>query len=276
MCRRLDVVTMGAEGARLGRELTLFRRLRFLCEYYQGPYTPSYHVYRVADGLVFTRTRPDRTHDEATDEVWLNVLIMFQMLRSAGGPGWRPQRIETTVLSEPPATIASMFPNTSFGRTPAGIAIFFPTTMLSAVFDDVCSDHHTDQRHGMADDIVRIPGDFGTAALAFVRSLISVEAPTVDMLAEEAGLSRRSAQRRLQDTGTSFSELVGKARFLAARQLMQDASVPLDAVADLVGYADRAHFNRAFRRWTGMPPSAYRRALNCANAPIGAARERAA
>lgn len=70
----------------------------------------------------------------------------------------------------------------------------------------------------------------------------------------------RTLQRRLADAGTSFSAVTQEIRFARAVRRMSDPSVKLIDVAFEVGFSDPAHFTRAFRRWAGVSPRAFRRA----------------
>ncbi len=65
----------------------------------------------------------------------------------------------------------------------------------------------------------------------------------------------------LADRGKSFSQVVDELRLETALKLLADDSNRLVDVAYDLGYSDPAHLTRAFRRWTGMAPSAYRRSV---------------
>jgi AraC-like DNA-binding protein len=75
------------------------------------------------------------------------------------------------------------------------------------------------------------------------------------------GLSPRSLQRRLQLLGTSFERLVDDWRRGEAQQLMADPSTGTTEIALRLGYTDPSHFIRAFRRWEGVSPTAFRHVL---------------
>jgi len=45
-----------------------------------------------------------------------------------------------------------------------------------------------------------------------------------------------------------------------ARQLLRDTDLPVLAIAETLGYADAPAFTRAFRRWSGTTPTAWRAA----------------
>ena len=79
----------------------------------------------------------------------------------------------------------------------------------------------------------------------------------VDGLATLVGASRRTLQRHLQQRGQSVSRLLEEARRERALHLLQSPARVIDVAFEL-GYNDPSHFTRAFRRWTGAAPSAYR------------------
>lgn len=83
---------------------------------------------------------------------------------------------------------------------------------------------------------------------------------TVDRVARSLRSSRRSLQRRLSEAGTSFQQLVDGTRRASALELVEEGNLPAEEVAYLVGYADVRTFYRAFRRWTGTTPAAWRSA----------------
>ncbi|MGE0715594.1 MAG: helix-turn-helix domain-containing protein [Alphaproteobacteria bacterium] len=78
--------------------------------------------------------------------------------------------------------------------------------------------------------------------------------------ARSLGISPRSLQRRLALLGTTFEAYVDAWRSRQARVYLADPGLPIGSVARALGYSDPAHFVRAFRRWEGQAPIAFRRA----------------
>ncbi|MEU9148485.1 AraC family transcriptional regulator ligand-binding domain-containing protein [Streptomyces sp. NPDC048349] len=76
--------------------------------------------------------------------------------------------------------------------------------------------------------------------------------------ARELNLSVRSLRRALHAEGTSWRALLDAARHGRARLLLETTALPLDRIAPLVGLSGGAALVRAFTRWEGMPPGAYR------------------
>jgi AraC-like DNA-binding protein len=82
---------------------------------------------------------------------------------------------------------------------------------------------------------------------------------TLDDVASAVGVSPRTLKRKLAAHGVAYSDLVDDERREAALLLVRSPSLSLDEVAEKLGYSDVANFRRAFRRWTGVSPAAYRR-----------------
>jgi AraC-like DNA-binding protein len=78
-------------------------------------------------------------------------------------------------------------------------------------------------------------------------------------LAAAVRVSPRTLRRRLADARVSFSTLLDEARRDRALMLLRSRDVSTKDVAERVGYSNVANFMRAFRRWTGQTPAAYRR-----------------
>ena len=83
--------------------------------------------------------------------------------------------------------------------------------------------------------------------------------PAIAGIAESLATSERSLQRRLQSEGVSFRDVVDEARHKLAVVYLGDQSLSVTDVACLLGYSEAAAFTRAFKRWTGQPPSQARR-----------------
>ena len=74
-----------------------------------------------------------------------------------------------------------------------------------------------------------------------------------------AATSVRTLQRRLQESGLSYSELVNELRFETAARLLRETDATALEIALEVGYEDPSHFSRAFKRLAGISPREYRR-----------------
>ena len=70
----------------------------------------------------------------------------------------------------------------------------------------------------------------------------------------------RTMGRRLEEEGVTFEQLKDEVRLATARELLARTDIAVSDVAATLGYATPSAFVRAFRRWTGGSPSAWRKA----------------
>jgi AraC-like DNA-binding protein len=84
--------------------------------------------------------------------------------------------------------------------------------------------------------------------------------PPQDRIARRLGMSGRTLQRRLREEGTTFAGVLDAARRERAMIFVAEARLSSAEIAFLLGYAEPTAFFRAFRRWTGTTPRAYREA----------------
>ena len=85
--------------------------------------------------------------------------------------------------------------------------------------------------------------------------------PSAERIAQALHLSLRSLQRHLADEGCRFDALLSECRENLALLHLRDPHCSLAEISHLLGFADTSSFNRAFKRLTGMSPTAYRRTL---------------
>lgn len=79
-------------------------------------------------------------------------------------------------------------------------------------------------------------------------------------VASDLGVPERSLRRYLAQNNVSFRELLRTQRMRRACQLLESgAQIPLEKIAEQLGYADAASFGRAFKDWKGVSPRRYSR-----------------
>ena len=81
----------------------------------------------------------------------------------------------------------------------------------------------------------------------------------IDRVAYSVRMTTRTLQRRLSDAGLTYAHVLQSVRFEVAKQLLKDPHRKIGDIARTLGYSDNAHFTRAFQRWTGLSPRAFRR-----------------
>lgn len=195
-----------------------------------------------------------RRHNEL-----LGVGYMIDVVRTYAGAAWHPDAVLTTLQAGTPrARLEEILgSNVSLGHAVSGIV--FDTALLRCV---IPSPPQISTQPLASEPFV--PGQRDAlATVAAVTDLALHEGyPRVDWVAAKLGTTRRSLQRLLSRHETSFNRIVEQAVMRRAVMRLRDGTAAITDIALELGYADGAHFTRAFRRWTGMAPSAYRRSLD--------------
>lgn len=84
--------------------------------------------------------------------------------------------------------------------------------------------------------------------------------PSQQEAAAALNLSVRTLARRLEEEGSGYRALVDDVLCARACALFELPGSTVENVAETLGYSDAANFTRAFRRWSGDSPRAYRAA----------------
>lgn len=123
-------------------------------------------------------------------------------------------------------------------------------------YDEQLLREHFQQRIRLLESIY--PGNLQ----AQVRHIIANLLPSGECSVERAGaalnMHARVLQKRLQEEGTSFRELLQRTRMEIAQRHLQHGKLSITDLALNLGYADVAIFSRNFRRWTGTSPRQWR------------------
>lgn len=82
--------------------------------------------------------------------------------------------------------------------------------------------------------------------------------PTMDVVARHCGVSARTLRRRLLAEGVEYNVLLDRVLTGFAKRLLEGPRGSIHETAYAMGFATPAAFHRAFKRWTGMTPTAYK------------------
>lgn len=184
---------------------------------------------------------------------WIQNIFAIYIVRQFAGQDWMPTAIAFESSYSPEPATRSYWPNVPFLSDQHAAWISLPATLLSLSNQSITlTAQLRDQEDGPSGyDIVEtlklmLPAylEEGTTALANV--------------ADIAGVSPRTLQRKLAHLGLTYSDILEAARYENASRLLRDTNCRIIDVAFSSGYTDPAHFSRAFRRISGTTPRQYR------------------
>jgi len=189
------------------------------------------------------------------------IAITFNIMRELCGPDWAPTQV-LFCHSKPSDTHPfRQFFKSRLRFDAEETAVVFPARWLQQPIRG----SNPQLREILGAEIDRLETQLGddlpSQLRRVLRNLLVSGRGSLEEVAELFALHRRTLNRRLKAQGTSFQQLVEEVRFEIAHQLLGETKMPLADVAALLDYADTASFSRAFRRWSGTTPGAWREAL---------------
>jgi AraC-like DNA-binding protein len=257
--RRATILSLGLVGRLMLHSETFGEALRGLVanlSVQDRVVVPSLHV--EADTAVFSYAvyQPEaESADQITDGA---IACALNAARALLGQAWAP----TEVLL-PRTRPADAEPYRRHFRAPVRFdqevaALVFPSRclelrivgadpLLRAMLEERVKQLKSAQSSEFSDDIRRL-----------LRVRLTSNRHSADDIADLLAIHRRTLSRRLKGGGTGYRDISNEIRFEIARQLLGDTEVPLGQIAAALDYSEAGSFSRAFRRWSGETPRAWR------------------
>ena len=194
---------------------------------------------------------------EAVDAVLASIVrsARFMLDRSVAPVGMRVERPTPSSAAQQfteffgcPIDYAATDNTLVFDAATAGRPVPAGNPRLAQAGDAVLAAYLADRSQTTVTDSVRE---------TVVRLLPSGD-PTVEAVARAVHTSPRTLQRRLGEEGTNFRAVRDDARCELARAYLSAGDHSVLQLTYLLGFSEPAAFSRAFKRWTGVTPSAYR------------------
>jgi len=115
------------------------------------------------------------------------------------------------------------------------------------------------ERHA-ADVLAKIPvgGDVVSELRRALARRVAGGDTRLSTVARDLGTSTRTLQRRLAVAGASYQGVLDQSRCEAAERHLGDGSLSIAEISWLIGYSEPSAFHRAFKRWRGVSPQAFR------------------
>jgi AraC-like DNA-binding protein len=183
------------------------------------------------------------------------LAVGVQQMRELCGPRWHPRRVSLPRAAPVVADVYTRHFGCAVRFDAERAAIEFAAATMSRPVAGA-----DPQRLRALHAELRRRGDAQLVPALYraVRTLLAQGLANRQATAQQLALHRRTFNRRLQAQGTSFREILDAVRHEAARQLLRDTTLPVIGVAAALGYAEASSFNHAFRRWSGLTPTAWR------------------
>ncbi len=213
----------------------------------------------VSEGMVLLTHAAYQPQMESAEQITdASLAIIVNVLRTLCGPDWKP--IEVFV---PRSALADQKPYQRHFRAPVrfnqeSATLVFPAEDLKRKVAGADPLLHA----MLEEEIQRLRGNSGSEFSDDIRRLLRTRMTSTrcsaEAIADLMAMHRRTLSRRLKDSGSGYRTIANEIRFEIARQLLNETAVPLGQIAAALGYSEASAFTRAFRRWSGQTPTAWR------------------
>ncbi|PVE20990.1 AraC family transcriptional regulator [Microvirga sp. KLBC 81] len=258
---RASILSLGLVGRLMQHSDTVGDALRTLVAHlslHDRAVVPSLTLSDGTALLTFATYQAESTGVQQVLDAALGVVV--NILRTLCGPTWNPTEILVPRLApadaEPyrrhfraPARFNHETATLVFRAQDLDQRIAGADPVMRALLEDRVQQMKRAQGSALSDDIRRL-----------LRTRLTSNRCSAEDIADLLAMHRRTLSRRLQGGGMGFRAIANETRFEIARQLLEDTEVPLGQIAAALGYSEASAFTRAFRRWSGQTPTAWRAA----------------
>lgn len=183
----------------------------------------------------------------------LGVSYLVDGVRAYAGQGWVPEMIHSTCTGAKQAQLLEKIFGAPVRAQAEVSAVDFDAALLCAKSQRRCAAEPTPEP-GLPNAVGCKESVAALSAIALLEGQ-----PRIDWVAGKMRVRRRTLQRVLAAEGVRFKDVVDEMIKDRALSMVRHSELSFTEIALQLGYSEGAQFSRAFRRWTGIPPSQYQR-----------------
>lgn len=187
------------------------------------------------------------------------MAVTMNIMRSLCGPDWVPSEVRLPHRKPAYAAPLQRFFHAPIKFDEKEAALVFRAKVLQQPLAGADADLHRHLLNYVQQLDAASDADVVDQMRRILRTLVLNHQSSAEQLAQLFSVHRRTLNRRLRQQGTAFHLLLEETRFELASQMMSETSIPLAQIAALLNYSEASAFTRAFRRWSGMTPTEWRR-----------------
>lgn len=259
--RSYRVETLGALGEVALRSPTLGAALQSFCRYF--PAQQEHSTLRLAseDGELMRleyQIRDGRIARRRQDAE-LAIATFINLFRECLGPDWSPEHVEFehARAADPGEHRGLLGAPVDFAQ-PTN-AVLFRRSALTVPMPAADPARLIAPEAALLNRMAGArPDNFIGRLTQEIRVGFATGDATIETIARRLGHSRTTLYRRLATKGLDFTALSQRLRQEQAELYVAQPHIPLTEIASLLGYSELSAFSRAFRRWTGISPAAFR------------------
>lgn len=107
---------------------------------------------------------------------------------------------------------------------------------------------------------IKIPGSKFVRDVEFlIKDALPTGIPSIHHIADLTAMSNRTLTRRLSEAGVTYRDLIKKTQEAIAKDMLLNTTQSIGEIAFITGFSEQSAFNRAFKKWTDLTPSEFRK-----------------
>jgi len=182
--------------------------------------------------------------------IWISLLHRVLDFR------WDPREI-VLQLADPDVLPRQFYGVKGIPSDERGFSIRFPSTWLNYGLAEKALENGSE--YHPSDMELAAPLDFLAGFEDIVRSRLSDPSFSAEKAARLVGLHPNTLNARLSERGETTSKVIARLKREKAFELLGEKTCSVSDTAQQLGFSDPTAFSRAFRRWTGQSPQAFKR-----------------
>jgi AraC-like DNA-binding protein len=99
--------------------------------------------------------------------------------------------------------------------------------------------------------------EYTRAVTRIIIAQLDDEVLSIEKVAREMSIGVRTLQKRLEEEGVVFSDLLREVRHSLAKKYLRE-NYSVEQITYLLGFSEPSAFRRAFKKWSGVTPREYR------------------
>lgn len=202
------------------------------------------------DEAVFCRKAPPLNHG-----LWVleqcAVAGMIKLVGLAMGDDWKPERIGLMHTAPLESAENEWLEGCTLNSGQSCTSIVIPPEALSQT---IGSRHSGSPGQEALELALNVHG----ITAACLQECLEIPVVRLDDFCRLVNVSPRTLQRWLKEEKSSFQGILNEVRFEKSLGLIRSGEFRISEIASMLGYKSPAAFTRAFIKWTGKPPSAFR------------------
>jgi AraC-like DNA-binding protein len=188
-----------------------------------------------------------------------SMAVSFNLMRDLFGPHWQPTSVDFAcrAASDPRPLQRFFAAPLQFDRAKSELS--FDRRWLDRPLPpiDVATRREVDAavRNAGATRLVALP----ELLRATLRKQILIGDCSMERVAAQLGVHRRTLDRRLQRHRVRYGDLLKAVKHDIAQRMLRDTELGMQQIAETLHFSSAANFATAFRGWSGMTPTEYRK-----------------